>query len=88
MIIFNTIKKAEHYVKWAKKTKDFSNDGYDWSQSETFIDKDLVLVRTSGDSCGCGCDMYRYCYVTVVGRIKAWSTKTIRDSKIKKIVEG
>jgi hypothetical protein len=70
MIIFNTIKKAEHYVKYCKKNKDYYNDGYDWSERYTFIEGDLVIEKSSGDSCGCGCDMYVYHNRTIIGRIK------------------
>lgn len=82
MIIFNTHKKALHYVKFCKKTRDYSNDGYDWSEQRTFIDSDLVKVRCAGDSCGCGCDSYLYTYTTVIGRIKKFDAKSIRDHKI------
>ena len=70
MIIFNTIKKAEHYVRYCQKNKDYSEDGYIWSEKKTYIIGDKVICRTSGDSCGCGCDMYRYDYSTIIGRIK------------------
>ena len=86
MIIFNTIKKAEHYVKWSQKINDFSRDGYDWEVHQTFISGDLVLVRHAGDGCGCGCDNHLFDSTHVIGRIKAYDTKTIRDSKLKKIV--
>ncbi len=82
MIIFNTIKAAEHWVKYQQKNYDFNNDGYDWSIQYTYIDGNLVKVRNSGDSCGCGCNNYVYDYTKVVGRIKAWNDKTIRDSKL------
>jgi hypothetical protein len=85
MIIFNTIKKAEHWVNWCRKTRDFHNNGYDWSSRETYIDGNLVKVRNAGDGCGCGCDTYLYDYTEVVGRIKAWDDKTIRDSKLAKL---
>ena len=87
MIIFNTIKKAEHYVKWYRKKFDYSNDGYDWSTQNTYIDGNLIIIRSSGDGCGCGCDMYLYNYVTVIGRIKSYDTKSIRENKIKNIIE-
>jgi hypothetical protein len=87
MIIFNTIKKAEHYVKWYSKKFDYSNDGHDWSTQDTYIDGNLIIIRSSGDGCGCGCDMYLYNYVTVIGRIKSYDTKSIRENKIKNIIE-
>jgi hypothetical protein len=85
MIIFNTIKKAEHYVKFCNKNNDYYNDGYDWSEHKTHIDGDLVKVNHSGDSCGCGCDDYIYNYVTIIGRIKAYDIKSIRVSKLDNI---
>ncbi len=85
MIIFNTKKAAEHYVKWCQKTKDYSNDGYDWSTQSTYIEDNLVKVRSAGDGCGCGCDNHLYDYTQVIGRIKAWNDKTIRDRKISQI---
>ncbi len=87
MIIFNTIKKAEHYVKWYSKKHDYSNNGYEWSSQDTYIDGNLILIRSSGDGCGCGCDMYLYDYVTVIGRIKSYDTKSIRENKIKNIIK-
>ena len=86
MIIFNTIKKAEHYVKFCNKNGDFYNDGYDWSEHSTFIDGDLVKSRSAGDGCGCGCDMHLYNYVTIIGRIKGYDTKTIRGQKLKQLI--
>jgi len=59
MIVFNTIKKAEHYVKHCNRNIDSYN-----------ISGDRVIRRHSGDSCGCGCDMYNYSYCEVIGRIK------------------
>lgn len=85
MIIFNTIKKAEHYVKWYSKKYDFSRDGYDWETQITYIDGDLVIVNHAGDGCGCGCDMYRYDYITIIGRIKKWNPESIRNYKIEEI---
>lgn len=70
MIIFNTIKKAEHYVKFCNKSYDYNNDGYDWSSRSTYIIGDMVLVREAGDGCGCGCDCYIYDNIRVIGRVK------------------
>jgi hypothetical protein len=70
MIVFNTIKKAEHYVKHCNDRIDSSQGGYDWSEVCTYISGDRVIRRHSGDSCGCGCDMYNYSYYEVIGRIK------------------
>ena len=86
MIIFNTIKKAEHYVKWCQKNLDYYNDGYDWSVQSTFIEDNLVKVRSQGDGCGCGCDNHLYDYTQVIGRIKAYDLKTIRNEKLKQIL--
>ena len=85
MIIFNTIKKAEHYVKFCQKNKDYNNDGYDWSKQSTYIEDNLVKVTSAGDSCGCGCDMYVYNHTTIIGRIKKWNQESIRHNKIKEI---
>ena len=35
MIVFNTIKKAEHYVRYCNNNIDYYNEGYDWSESLT-----------------------------------------------------
>lgn len=86
MIIFNTIKKAEHYVKFCNKNHDYYNDGYDWSEQCTYIEGNLVKVRNAGDSCGCGCDTHRYNYTKVIGRIKAYDIKSIRNQKLKSIL--
>jgi hypothetical protein len=82
MIIFNTIKKAEHYVKFCNKNYDYYHDGYDWSEQKTFIEEDLVKVRCAGDGCGCGCDNYLYNYTAIIGRIKKFDAKSIRGHKI------
>jgi hypothetical protein len=86
MIIFNTIKKAEHYVKFCNINYDFYNQGYDWSEHITFIEGNLVKVRTAGDSCGCGCSDYIYERIEIIGRIKAYDTKSIRNQKLKQII--
>lgn len=86
MIVFNTIKKAEHYVKFCNKNKDYYNEGYDWSKQFTYIEGNLVKIGYSGDSCGCGCDTGIYSYTTVVGRIKAYDQKTTRHQKLKKLL--
>lgn len=87
MIIFNTIKSAEHWVKFCNKNKDFERGGYDWSSMTTYIQGQYVISRESGDGCGCGCDMYRYNYFSIVGRIKKWNIETQRDIKIKEILD-
>lgn len=87
MIIFNTIKKAEHYVKYCNKKIDFDHGGYDWSTCDTFIEGQYVKQRHAGDGCGCGCDNYLYDYVDIIGRIKSHDTKTIRGNKIDQILD-
>lgn len=87
MIIFNTIKKAEHYVKWCRKNIDYYNEGYDWSMLETSINGEYVVQQHAGDGCGCGCDLHLYDYYVVIGRIKAHDTKTIRNSKIDNLIK-
>ena len=86
MIIFNTKKKALHWVQFQNKTKDYHYGGYDWKKRETYISENLVKVRESGDGCGCGCGDYLFDSTTIVGRIKSWDDKTIRDNKLSKLV--
>lgn len=86
MIIFNTIKKAKHYVKFCNKNGDYYNSGYDWSEQKTYIDNNLVKVRTSGDSCGCGCNDHIYDHVNIIGRIKAYDIKSTRNQKLDKLI--
>lgn len=86
MIIFNTIKKAEHYVSYCNKKVDFENGGYDWSSTSTFIDGEYVIRNHSGDGCGCGCDNYLYDYNDIIGRIKGFDKKSIRDNKLNQII--
>ena len=87
MIIFNTIKQAEHYVKWCQRTQDYNTGHYEWSSQSTYIKDNYVLRSLSGDTCGCGCDNGKYYDVFVIGRIKAYNTKTIRDRKVVQILE-
>lgn len=76
MTVFNTIKKAEHYVKYKNKSKAVCNQnwfsGYMWQYLEYKIDYDNKrVIRMGGsDGCGCGCDTYTFHYREVVGRIK------------------
>ena len=79
MILFNTLKKAEHYVRYCQKNLDYSQDGYDWSESTTYIEGDRVVRRSAGDSCGCGCDQYQYSYFEVLGRIKDKRVKSLKQ---------
>lgn len=87
MIIFNTIKKAEHYVTYCNRVVDSEVDGYDWSSVKTFIDGEYVIRNSSGDGCGCGCDNYMYDYNEVIGRIKGFDKKSIRENKLKQIID-
>ncbi len=82
MIVFNTIKKAEHWVKWYSKKFDYTRDGYDWETHQTYISGNLVITRHQGDGCGCGCDTSLFDYTIVQGRIKKWDVKSIRGEKI------
>jgi len=85
MIIFNTIKKAEHYVKFCNKNSDYNHSGHDWHNRTTFIQDNLVKVNESGDGCGCGCDTYQFSYTTIIGRIKSYDVKSSRDNKLKNL---
>jgi hypothetical protein len=87
MIIFNTIKQAEHYVKWCQKNMDYNVGHYEWRSQTTYIKDNLVLQNNSGDSCGCGCDNGKYSDIRVLGRIKSYNTKTIRDRKMIQILD-
>jgi hypothetical protein len=87
MIIFNTLKKAEHYVKFYNKNFDhYDSGGYDWSEQVTYIEGNLIKVKITGDSCGCGCDNYLYNSITIIGRIKSFDTKSTRENKLKNVV--
>ena len=88
MIIFNTIKKAEHYVRFCNKNGDYYNDGYDWSEQITYIEDNYIKVKRAGDSCGCGCDTHLYNYITIIGRVKAYDTKSIRSQKLKQLISA
>lgn len=82
MIIFNTVKKAEHWIKWYARQNDYQRTGYDWESVCTFIDRELVVTRHQGDGCGCGCNDHLFDYTVVHGRIKKWDKKSIRGEKI------
>jgi hypothetical protein len=86
MIIFNTTKKAEHYVKFCNRNNDYYNDGDGWSEKKTYIEGNMVKTRISGDGCGCGCDSYLYDDVTIIGRIKSYDTRSIRAQKLNQIL--
>lgn len=86
MIVFNTVSKANHYVRYCNRVLDYSRGGYDYSVRETFIKDGLVLAHFYGDSCGCGCDNYRYNYYEVLGRIKRFDTVSNRDYVLKSLL--
>jgi len=71
-IVFNTFKKAEHYVAHCNRTIDkaCTHPGYDWETCDTYISGNLVIREHAGDGCGCGCDMYLFNNTYVIGRIK------------------
>ena len=46
----------------------------------------LELIKTVADSCGCGCDTHLYNYITIIGRVKAYDTKSIRGQKLNQIL--
>ena len=73
-ITFNTVKKAEHYVKYFnKKAAHMINThpmyGGDYHHDYMRIENHRV-VRFHGWRCGCGCDQGSS-DVTVIGRIKS-----------------
>jgi hypothetical protein len=76
MTIFNTIKKAEHYVKYINKSKAVRNHnwhfGYMWEYLHYEIDYDnkRVIKSYGEDGCGCGCDTYTWHDLEIIGRIK------------------
>lgn len=86
MIIFNTLKSAQHYVKWCNHNKDFTKGYHNWETFETYIDENLVKTKHFGDSCGCGCDLFNFSTITVIGRIKKWNKKATRELKIRQII--
>jgi hypothetical protein len=81
-ILFNSYKKANHYVKWCNVTQDYYHRGYDWSESVTYIKDNMILRKISGDGCGCGCTNHLYNYIVVIGKIK-----DRRIDNLKKILE-
>jgi hypothetical protein len=52
----------------------------------TYIDGNYIKSRSAGDGCGCGCDTHLYNYVTIIGRIKGYDTKSIRAQKLNQIL--
>lgn len=87
MIVFNTIKKAQHWVKWYSRHNDYHRDGYDWESVTTYISGNLIVTRTEGDGCGCGCSDYIYDNIIVIGRIKKYNQSSIRASKINDLLD-
>lgn len=76
MTVFNTIKKAEHYVKYKNNDKNVRNHnwehGYMWEYLTYSIDYDnkRVIKSMGSDGCGCGCDLSTWHDRQVIGRIK------------------
>lgn len=73
-IVFNTVKKAQHYIKHFNKKMAHEIDtnpyyGGDYHHDYLYIEGDRVL-RSSGWRCGCGCDRGSN-NLAVVGRIKS-----------------
>jgi hypothetical protein len=71
MILFNTLKKASHYVKYKNSVvaKDPYYKIYNEHYKYFFISKDLV-IESFGWRCGCGCGQNSNDNI-VIGRIKA-----------------
>jgi len=77
MTIFNTIKKAEHYVNYYNKiNKQVRNNNWEhsymYSYEDLAIDYDnkRVILNRGADNCGCGCDLATWHDHQVIGRIK------------------
>lgn len=70
MIIFNTLKKAQHYVKH-RAVLDKKDDWYNDGEHFSFYDiKDDMVLHVFGWRCGCGCDRGDTS-ASVIGRIKS-----------------
>lgn len=73
MIVFNTLKKAEHYVKhkqarlkkWRETKRYYNDEEFSWCEI-----KDNKVLYLWGWRCGCGCDRGSTS-ATVIGRIKS-----------------
>ena len=65
--LFNTLKKAQHYVKHRNKTKDY--DPWDSEQFQHYEISGNNVIYVFGWRCGCGCDRGSTS-ATVIGRIK------------------
>ena len=59
---------------------------YCWEEVKTYIEGKYVLQNFSGDSCGCGCDNHIYNYTQILGRIKGYDIRSIRNNKLKTII--
>lgn len=75
MVVFNTLKKAEHYVKYqnqhSKRVRNQNwNHAYMYHYLSYRISGKYVIQQSGGDGCGCGCDMYTWRDLRVIGRIK------------------
>lgn len=66
-ITFNTLSKAQHYVKHlnARRYNDPSGEQFTW-----YTIKDNMVLNVWGWRCGCGCDR-GHTDATVIGRIKS-----------------
>jgi hypothetical protein len=73
MIVFNTLKKAQHYVKHkTAQYRSYLNKSRYYNDEEFMsyqISENMVLC-VSGWQCGCGCDRGSTS-ATVIGRIKS-----------------
>lgn len=73
MIVFNTLKKAQHYVKHkqARLNKSRNSDYYYNDEEFAWYEiKDNKVLSVGGWRCGCGCDRGSTS-ATVIGRIKS-----------------
>ncbi len=73
MIVFNTLKKAQHYTKHKNKQYEAQRNRQDYYYNdEEFCWYEIAgnkVLRVWGWRCGCGCDRGDT-NATVVGRIK------------------
>jgi hypothetical protein len=72
MIVFNTRKKAEHYIKYKKARQDQYENWQQYNDEEFcyYIIDGKKVLRIWGWRCGCGCDRGDT-NATVIGRIKS-----------------
>jgi hypothetical protein len=75
MIVFNTLKKAKHYVKHkeAMQKKYRASDRYYNDEEFSWYEiADNKVLNVWGWRCGCGCDRGSTS-ATVIGRIKSFN---------------